>query len=267
MPPERGLPLVAAQVQALLDGAAVERDKVLGVGLVSYGPQDRETGVLLTPQPSEEWFGYPVADQLAEDLGLPVLLDNDACRGRDRRVLVGRDGSASTYGCIYMATGIGGGVVVSGEVYRGSSSNSVEIGHISIDANGDECTCGNLGCLESYAGPAAVVRQAVTISALSHRLALDPTGKDFLTDFAKLATAANAGDPQVRPLIERSARYLGYAAVTMAALFDLDVIVLAGPQLRGRRLPLPGDHPGGGQPPHLCPPGACREGRVLGQRI
>ena len=55
----------------------------------------------------------------------------------------------NTYGCISMATGVGGGVVVAGEVYRGSSSNSGEIGHISIDVNGEECPCGNVGCLET----------------------------------------------------------------------------------------------------------------------
>lgn len=229
MPPERGLSSVATQVNALLDTAAVDRDKVLGVGLVSYGPQDRQAGVLLTPQPTEEWFGYPIADRLAESLGLPVLLDNDAAAAAIGEYWMGAVEPRSTYGCIYMATGIGGGVVIAGEVYRGSSSNSVEIGHISIDVNGDECPCGNRGCLENYAGPAAVVRQALTTPGLGQRLALDPTGDDFLTEFARLAAAANAGDPAARGLVERSARYLGCAAVTMATLFDLDTVVLAGP--------------------------------------
>jgi predicted NBD/HSP70 family sugar kinase len=225
MPPERGLSLVAAQVNASLDTAAVDRGRVLGIGLVSYGPQDRRAGVLLTPQPTEEWFGYPVADHLAESLGLPVLLDNDAAAAAIGEYWTGAVDPRSTYGCIYMATGIGGGVVVAGEVYRGSSSNSVEIGHISIDVNGDECPCGNRGCLENYAGPSALVRQALS----TQQLAPDPTGTDFLSEFARLAAAANAGDPAARGLIERSARYLGYAAVTMTNLFDLDMVVLAGP--------------------------------------
>ena len=225
MSPERGLSLVSAQVNASLDTAAADRSKVLGVGLVSYGPQDRRAGVLLTPQPTEEWFGYPVADRLAKNLDLPVLLDNDAAAAAIGEYWMGAVEPRSTYGCIYMATGIGGGVVVNGEVYRGSSSNSVEIGHISIDVNGHECPCGNRGCLENYAGPSALVRQALT----TRRLALDPTGIDFLAEFARLAAAANAGDPTARGLIEQSARYLGCAAVTMTTLFDLDMIVLAGP--------------------------------------
>ena len=225
MPPEQALPLLAAQMNAILDTAAVERDRVLGVGLVSYGPQDRPAGRLLTPQPTDAWRDYPVAPRLSEILGMPVLLDNDAAAAAIGEYWMGTVAPRSTYGCIYMATGIGGGIVVAGEVYRGSSSNSVEIGHISVDVHGDECPCGNRGCLENYAGPAAVVRQARQLPGP----AFDSTGTDFLAEFARIATAANAGDPQARQLIERSAWYLGGAAVTIASLFDLDLIVLAGP--------------------------------------
>jgi predicted NBD/HSP70 family sugar kinase len=229
MPPEQALPFLAAQVNAILDAAEVDRGTVLGVGLVSYGPQDRPAGLLLTPQPTEAWRGYPVAPRLAEILGMPVVLDNDAAAAAIGEYWMGTVDPRSTYGCIYMATGIGGGVVVAGEVYRGSSSNSVEIGHISIDVHGDECPCGNRGCLENYAGPAAVVRQALERPGLADQLRLDPAGTDFLTEFARIAAAANTGNAPARELIEQSARYLGYAAVTLTSLFDLDLIVLAGP--------------------------------------
>jgi predicted NBD/HSP70 family sugar kinase len=229
MPPEQALPFLAAQVNAILDAAAVDRDRVLGVGLVSYGPQDRDAGRLLSPQPTEAWGGYPVAPKLAEILGMPVLLDNDAAAAAIGEYWLGTVDPRSTYGCIYMATGIGGGVVVAGEVYRGSSSNSVEIGHISIDVHGDECPCGNRGCLENYAGPAAVVRQALETPVLAEQLGLDPAGTDFLSEFARIAAAANTGNAAARHLIEQSARYLGCAAVTITSLFDLDLIVLAGP--------------------------------------
>lgn len=228
MPPDQALPMIASQVDALLATAAVDRDRVLGVGLVSYGPQDRRAGVLLSPQPSEPWLEYPVAERLAQRLGLPVLLDNDAAAAAIGEYWMGAVDRRSTYGCIYMASGIGGGIVVAGEVYRGSSSNSVELGHMSIDVNGDQCPCGNVGCLENYAGPSALVRQAAATPALA-RLELDPATADFLTGFARIAAAANAGDPAAGDLIERSARYLGAAAVTMTILFDVDAIVLAGP--------------------------------------
>lgn len=228
LPPDQALPLVASRVAALLGTCGVERGKVLGVGLVSYGPQDRQAGVLLTPQPTAEWLGYPIAPRLSELLDLPVLLDNDAAAAAIGEYWLGAVRQDSTYGCIYLASGIGGAVVSAGELYRGSSSNSVEIGHISIDLDGEECSCGNYGCLENYAGPGAVIRQAFAIEGLARRLRLDPLGIDSLANFA-LITAAAADDPAARGLIESCARHLAVGAVTMATLFDLDLIVLAGP--------------------------------------
>ena len=199
------------------------------MGLVSYGPQDRQAGVLLTHQPTPDWFGYPIAPRLAELVRLPVLLDNDACAAAIGEYCLGAAPPSSTYGCIYLASGIGGGVVTGGEVYRGSSSNTVEIGHITIDADGDPCDCGNYGCLENYAGPTAVVQAALRTPGLGQRLGLDPNTTDVTTNFGRIATAATAGDPTARSLIERSARHLGTGAVAMASLFDVDLIVLAGP--------------------------------------
>jgi predicted NBD/HSP70 family sugar kinase len=229
MAPQRMLPIVASDIDSLLTASGVDRDKVVGVGLVTYGPQDWPTGLLLTPQPTPEWMGYPVAEQLTEILRLPVRLDNDANAAAIGEYWLGSVDPRSSYGCIYMATGIGGGVVVAGKVYRGSSSNCVEIGHVSLDVDGDPCTCGNRGCLESYAGPPAVIQQALATPELARRLHLDPHRTDVLADFARITTAASAGDPAARALIEQAARYLGHAAVTLTNLFDLDAIVLAGP--------------------------------------
>ena len=228
MPPDEALQVIAARVERLLAATGIDRSKVLGVGLVSYGPQDPHAGALQTPQPTAEWLGYPVTQRLMELVQLPVLLDNDANAAAIGEYWLGTVDATATYGCIYMATGIGGAVVVGGTLYRGSSSNSVEIGHISLDVNGDECSCGNRGCLENYAGPSAVVRQALA-TELGSRLGLDPQGTNALVDFTRITSAASAGDPAARTLIEQSARYLGSAAVTMTNLFDLDLIVLAGP--------------------------------------
>jgi predicted NBD/HSP70 family sugar kinase len=229
MPPEQVFPLLAKQVEALLDTAGVERDRVLGLGLVSYGPQDQRGGLLLSPQPTKQWLDFPVAERLSQAVGLPVLLENDATAATVGEYWIGAVDPASAYACVYMASGIGGGVVVAGDVYRGSSSNSVELGHISLDVNGDECPCGNRGCLENYAGPAALIRQAVATGGLGKRLGLRSDEDDVLTDFARLAAAATGGDRDARRLVQESARYIGSAAVTLTTLFDLDRIVLAGP--------------------------------------
>ncbi len=227
--PDETLRLVAEHVDTLLATAGVARSKVLGVGLVSHGPQDRVGGTLLAPQTAPGWHGYPVVRRLAEFVRLPVLLDNDATAAAVGEFWIGGVDPASTYGCIYLGGGFGGGVVVAGEVYRGSSSNTMEVGHITVAADGAECPCGNRGCLEIVAGPWKVISEAWASPGLAARLGLDRDGADLIADFALIAGAAMTGDPTARALIEKSARYLGYAAVTLTNLFDLDRIVLAGP--------------------------------------
>jgi len=227
--PDETLRLVAEHVDTLLTTAGVARSKVLGVGLVSHGPQDRVGGTLLAPQTAPGWHGYPVVRRLAEFVRLPVLLDNDATAAAVGEFWIGGVDPASTYGCIYLGGGFGGGVVVAGEVYRGSSSNTMEVGHITVAADGAECPCGNRGCLEIVAGPWKVISEAWASPGLAARLGLDRDGADLIADFALIAGAAMTGDPTARALIEKSARYVGYAAVTLTNLFDLDRIVLAGP--------------------------------------
>jgi predicted NBD/HSP70 family sugar kinase len=232
MPPEQALPLVASRIHTLLDNAGIPRDRVLGAGLATYGPQDRAAGVLLTHQPTADWFEYPITKRLSELLAMPVLLDNDAAAAAIGEYWLGAV-QTGTFGCLYMASGIGGAVVVDGEVYRGISSNSVEIGHVTVDLDGGPCDCGNFGCLGNYADPRAVLAQAMQTPGLGRRLELEPADSDVIASFTRLTTAAGAGDQAARTLIERSARLLGTAAVTLTTLFDLDLIVLAGPSFSG----------------------------------
>jgi predicted NBD/HSP70 family sugar kinase len=127
-----------------------------------------------------------------------------------------------------MASGIGGGVVVDGEVYRGRASNTIEIGHVSMNSDGASCACGNRGCLEALAGPSAIVAQALRDPALATRVPLSGTEDETLADFQRLARASLAGDRAAQALIVASAHQIGLAAVTLVNLFDLDTIVLAG---------------------------------------
>jgi predicted NBD/HSP70 family sugar kinase len=226
--PDDTLPVLARHIDLLLAGAGIPRDRVLGVGLVTHGPQDRAAGAVLTGQPTPEWRDYPLTGTLSRLLGLPVLLENDATAAAVGEQWVGAL-DVDTFGVLYMATGVGGGVIAGSEVYRGGTANPVEIGHVPVDPAGPACACGNAGCVEVLAGPAAVVGAALGDTALADRLGLTGGGDAVLADFQRVARAAVAGDAACVALLAASARHLGTAAVTLMNLFDLDTVVLAGP--------------------------------------
>ncbi|THV23616.1 ROK family transcriptional regulator [Glycomyces paridis] len=226
--PEQTVHALAEHLGALLRRADVPRSRVLGVGLVTHGPQDRERGMLLTAQPGPEWMEYPLTGTLEGLIGLPVLLENDATAAAFGECWAGGL-PTDTFGLVYMGSGIGGGVVVEGEVYRGRASNAVEIGHVALNGGEAPCVCGNRGCAQAEAGPEAVVAKVLADPDLAERLGVRGAPDGTLADFERIARAWRAGDPEATGLLERSARWIGQAAVALVNLFDLDTVVLAGP--------------------------------------
>ncbi|MDA1361426.1 ROK family transcriptional regulator [Glycomyces luteolus] len=226
--PETTIAALVEHVTDLLRHSGIAPERVLGAGLVTHGPQDRERGMLLTAQPDPAWLEFPLTRTLAERLGIPVLLENDATAAAFGEQWAGTV-PADTFGLIYMASGIGGGVIVDGESYRGRTSNAVEIGHIALGGGRAPCLCGNNGCAQAEASPGTVVAQALADASLAARLGIRGGPEDTLADFERLARAWRTGDRAAAALLERSARWIGQAAVTLVNLFDLDTVVLAGP--------------------------------------
>ena len=134
--------------------------KVEGVGIGSPGPLNTKTGVVLLT-PNLGWTNMPLRDRVSEGLGLPATLDNDA-----NCAIYGEWWRGAARGANYvigltLGTGIGGGIVINGDIYRGVSDSAGEFGHVSIDANGRRCKCGNYGCVEAYASGPAIAERAV----------------------------------------------------------------------------------------------------------
>lgn len=221
--PEAVIDEFAEHVAALLEEAAVPRSAVLGIGLATHGPQDREAGVLLTPQPTPEWLEYPLAKRLSDATGLPVMIENDATAAGIGVQALGN--ATASFAVVFISSGIGSGVIIDGHPYRGTTSNGVELGHISIDARGPVCDCGNRGCLDTIAGPTAIAERAGRNAELVSRLGL---GRNALADFTAIARAAMDGDADAAALIDDSKELLAVATVTLVNLFDVDRVVLAG---------------------------------------
>jgi len=217
---------IAGEVDVLLRAAGIGRDRVAGVGLAVPGTLDLDAGAITVSRSLHRWQGFPVRASLAEAVGLPVVLDNDATAAAVGEYWAGRTAGSVAHCTLYMGAGIGAGVVVGGTVHRGASGNAGPLGrmHLHRDGHGPGPT------LEELAAPHAVARRAREAVAAGRtttaRLSADG---DPITDFGALATAAVQGDPLALELVRDSAEYLADAAVTAANLLDVDSVVLAGP--------------------------------------
>lgn len=218
---------IATRIDRLLQSLGVERQRVLGIGVVAPGPLDLENGSILAPPTLGAWKNYPLRSKLSELTGLPVALDNDATAAAVGEFWSGTVSASAAHCSIYMGAGIGAGIVLGGSVYRGASSNAGELGQMSLHTRADG---GERRTVEQLAGPKAIVEQAriALRGGRASSIRLSPDANPFIA-FETIANAAVRGDELARELVNSSAEYLADALVAMANLLDLDSIVLAGP--------------------------------------
>jgi glucokinase len=137
-----------------------EASDVAGIGIGSPGPLDRRTGTVINT-PNLGWRNFPLRDLIANAVGLPATLDNDANCATYGEWWLGAGRNVDTLVGLTLGTGIGGGIVLNGEIFHGVSDVAGEIGHMTIDSTGRRCKCGNYGCLEAYASGPAIALRAV----------------------------------------------------------------------------------------------------------
>jgi len=228
---EQGADAVLARIVKLARAsmAAARGKEIAGVGIGSPGPLNTKTGIVLLT-PNLGWTNFPLRDRLARALDLPATLDNDAnCaifgewwRGAAR-------GSNHVVG-FTIGTGIGGGIVLGGKIYRGASDVAGEIGHMSIDSNGRRCKCGNDGCLEAYASGPAIAARAVEGIEAGADTSLPRYVKDDLTKITAqiVYEAAHDGDEYALDVVHDTAKFLGTGVANIVNIFNPDVVVICG---------------------------------------
>ena len=208
-------------------GAA--REDFLGVGVGAPGPFDRQRGVVVFA-PNLGWRNLPLRDLIADRVGLTAALDNDAnCATLGEWWTGAAKGARNVIG-ITIGTGIGGGIILDGRLYHGSSDMAGEIGHMTIDSNGRRCNCGNYGCLEAYtSGPAIAERAREALNAdESSILSSLVNGKLERITAQTVYEASEKGDQVAREVVRDTARFLGAGIANLLNTFNPDCVVVAG---------------------------------------
>ena len=219
---------VAAQVlglvRELLDAAPAPQALGVGVpGLVSPG-----TGRVVVSTDLPSVVRSDLQAELAAAAGLPVFLENDANAGAYGEYVAGAARGSRHAFYMTMGTGIGGALIVDGKLWRGASGFAGEIGHITIQPDGVQCICGNVGCLETVASAPNLVRRTHERLVRDSTSSLSRLGLAETFTAADVAHEANNGDDFALLMLERTGRYIGTAIAAVINLLNVERVVLGG---------------------------------------
>lgn len=226
-PPGSVLRRVATGLQRLLHRRSIDSRSVVGLCVAMGGRLGAPQSWRLDPLIRDAWEPYPTEEELSRLTGLPVIRENDAnCAALGEYWTTGS--STRDFATLYMAYGIGCGVVVGGTIYRGASGNAGEIGHTLADPHGDECWCGRRGCLDTIASPRAITERILQSPRLRTSLQVS-ADTEFGEIYRRFGESVHAGDNLSRQLFQSAADHLAGAALNLVNTLDLDLITIAGP--------------------------------------
>jgi glucokinase len=231
---QRGVDKVIERIGRCIKDAVDEADLSLkqigGVGIGAPGAVDFEAGTVIFAPNLEGWKDIGLKKELEKLLDVPVFVENDAniavlgvhvaeLKAKPRHV-VG----------IFVGTGIGGGLVLNGELFSGANHTAGEIGHMVVDVNGPKCGCGNKGCLEAVASRTAIFQQIKAGVKDGEKTILTEMLGDDLSDLRSgdLRKAIRRGDKFVDRIIEGAAEYIGIATANLVNILGPEVVVLGG---------------------------------------
>ncbi|MCY3741677.1 MAG: ROK family protein [Candidatus Poribacteria bacterium] len=232
--PEYALQLLFHMVRETVDLAGLTQESVSAIGVSCGGPLDTKTGVVYSPPNLPGWDALPLKAQLESEFHIPVTIENDANASAlaEFRFGGGRGYNAVLY--MTMSTGIGGGIVIDGQIYHGANDSAGEVGHQILLPDGPLCGCGKRGCLEALCSGPAIARRAQ--DAIREQLA---NGKASATTLLNLANnsienvksehvlqAARMGDVLALQLVDETAYYMGWGIANLVNILNPDIVLL-----------------------------------------
>ncbi|WP_442956387.1 ROK family transcriptional regulator [Paenibacillus sp. YIM B09110] len=215
--PDFALEQLASCIEELMGKAPESAYGIVGIGVGVPGIVDDHGSILFAP--NLKWRQVELQRLLEERFELPVTIDNEANAGAQGEQKYGAGRGIRNQIYVSVGIGIGTGIILNKELYKGASGFSGELGHLSIEYNGKPCSCGNQGCWELYASENALLERAASL------------GFDSLED---LLASAEEGNEQVRELISSIGDYLGAGIANIVNVFNPDVVIIGNRMSRAK---------------------------------
>jgi predicted NBD/HSP70 family sugar kinase len=206
---------IMKDVQIMIEDSAVPVGKISGIGINTPGPVDIHTGTILAPPNFNIWHGVNIVSEFKKDYDLQVYLENNSASLALAEKNYGRGLEYQSFMLLVVDTGIGTGLIINDNLYRGVGGFGSELGHTSVDINGKPCSCGNRGCLEVFASIPSLLENV-------HRS--DKTIKTW----NELIDRALTGDETCRKAVENEALYLSAGIVNAMNILELEAVILTG---------------------------------------
>ena len=231
--PQGGDPraIVDAVVAAVHESRKQTSSEITAVSLVVPGTVKVEEGVVVKAPNLPCLDGFPLGAALADQLRLPAILENDANAAAVGEMWQGAAVGCKTIICVTLGTGVGGGIILDGKLWRGVDGAAAEIGHMCVDPfGGVACTCGSRGCLEVFASATAIVRMTREASPRHPDSVLH--GKDDQTA-RMIFEAGKQGDELALEIFRRMGVYLGIGLANLINILNPEMIVIGGGVMNG----------------------------------
>lgn len=218
---------VEAILLDLVDRLRGEDPQVAAVGVGAAGIVEWPAGRIRWA-PNNAYRDWPVRERLETATGLPVVVDNDANVAALAEARLGPRRYRQLV-LVTVGTGIGGGLVLDGRIYRGPTGLGAELGHLILNPDGPRCGCGNRGCFEAYASGTALTRMGREAAGDDPRGLIARLGRERGEVTGRTVTdAARRGDPAAQAVFARLGRWLGVGIASLANIFELDAVLVGG---------------------------------------
>jgi len=227
-----GLEAVIWRIETVVDsvikhlGAAT--GDIVGVAIGCPGLTNVETGTVHFAPNLPGWENVELGARLAEKFAMPIVIENDANAAAWGEYWIGSGKGASSLVLVTLGTGIGGGIVLNGELWHGFTNTAGEFGHMIVEADGEPCVCGNRGCLEAYSSVTGLRRRATQAISDGEQSALAIYLNNHDLSGEQVYTCALSGDPLAARLMRDAGYYLGVATVSLIHMLNPEKVLFAG---------------------------------------
>lgn len=220
---------VVNTIQEAAKKADTKIDSLAGVGIAVPSPVDFKRGVVLST-PNLGLSDFPLRDRLSEDLGIPVVVENDVNAGTFGEYVGGAAKGFTDVVGIFPGTGVGGGLILDGRLYRGATGGAGEVGHMIVQTDGRLCGCGQHGCLEAVASKTAIAKDLVMLADTgSAPTVLELAGTSVAAiKSSVILKAIEAGEAEAIRVVHRAAEFLGIGMANLVNIFNPQLIVVGG---------------------------------------